>query len=92
MQTRNAFFVQNKTKSGTLMRVYTLPGKKAQGEFALELSTRAIDWYNEWFGITYPIPKCDLIAIPDFSMGTFYGEPCKFLFRSYGKLGSCHLS
>lgn len=54
------------------MRVYSVPGKKEQGEFALELATRAIEWYNEWFGIDYPLPKCDLIAIPDFAMGTYF--------------------
>ena len=51
------------------MRVYTVPGKKELGRFSLELATRAIDWYNEWFGLVYPLPKCDLIGIPDFSMG-----------------------
>uniref|UniRef100_A0A0M3JNQ3 Peptidase_M1 domain-containing protein n=1 Tax=Anisakis simplex TaxID=6269 RepID=A0A0M3JNQ3_ANISI len=35
----------------------------------LELATKAIDWYNDWFGIVSPLPKIDLIAIPDFSMG-----------------------
>ncbi|VDO87635.1 unnamed protein product [Haemonchus placei] len=35
----------------------------------MDLAAKAIDWYNDWFGIDYPLPKCDLIAIPDFSMG-----------------------
>ncbi|VDD94199.1 unnamed protein product [Enterobius vermicularis] len=60
---------QSKTKSGCITRLYTVPGKSKQGEFALNLGTKAIDWYNNWFGITYPLPKCDLIAIPDFSNG-----------------------
>jgi aminopeptidase N len=62
--------LQTKTKDGVVMRVYALPGKQEQGRFALELATRAIEWYNEWFDIDYPLPKCDLIAIPDFCMGT----------------------
>uniref|UniRef100_A0A914UVZ4 Uncharacterized protein n=1 Tax=Plectus sambesii TaxID=2011161 RepID=A0A914UVZ4_9BILA len=64
-------YVESQTKGGVAMRVYSVPGKKEQGEFALELATRAIEWYNEWFGIDYPLPKCDLIAIPDFSMGIY---------------------
>ncbi|CAB3411733.1 unnamed protein product [Caenorhabditis bovis] len=62
-------YISAKTKSGVEMRVYTVPGKKEQGKFSLDLSVKAIDWYNEWFDIPYPLPKCDLIAIPDFSMG-----------------------
>ncbi|PAV59165.1 hypothetical protein WR25_24593 [Diploscapter pachys] len=62
-------YIENKTKSGCVVRVYTVPGKKELGRFSLELGTRAIDWYNEWFGLVYPLPKCDLIGIPDFSMG-----------------------
>jgi puromycin-sensitive aminopeptidase len=46
-----------------------VPGKKDQAKFGLEVATRAIEWYNDWFGIVYPLPKCDLIAIPDFAMG-----------------------
>ncbi|CAI5448823.1 unnamed protein product [Caenorhabditis angaria] len=62
-------YISAQTKSGVEMRVYTVPGKKEQGRFSLDLSVKAIDWYNEWFDIPYPLPKCDLIAIPDFSMG-----------------------
>lgn len=25
--------------------------------------------YGEWFAIPYALPKCDLIAVPDFHMG-----------------------
>ncbi|KAK0405625.1 hypothetical protein QR680_018094 [Steinernema hermaphroditum] len=62
-------YIEDKTKSGCVMRVYTVPGKKELGKFGLDLATKAIDWYNDWFGLVYPLPKCDLIAIPDFSMG-----------------------
>lgn len=51
------------------MRVYTIPGKKQEGEYALDLAAKCLDWYAVWFGIPCPLPKCDLIAIPDFSMG-----------------------
>ncbi|KAK5967675.1 Puromycin-sensitive aminopeptidase [Trichostrongylus colubriformis] len=62
-------YLQTSSKSGTIMRVYTVPGKRGQGTYSLDLAAKAIDWYNDWFGIDYPLPKCDLIAIPDFSMG-----------------------
>nr|AML39764.1 aminopeptidase [Haemonchus contortus]CDJ85176.1 Peptidase M1 domain containing protein [Haemonchus contortus] len=62
-------YIQTCSKSGTIIRVFTVPGKRSQGIYSLDLAAKAIDWYNEWFGIDYPLPKCDLIAIPDFSMG-----------------------
>ncbi len=54
---------------GTLVRVWTTPGKKDQGRFALDVSSRLLNFYNRYFGIPYPLPKLDLIAIPDFAAG-----------------------
>ncbi|VDN29927.1 unnamed protein product [Gongylonema pulchrum] len=66
-------YIEGKTNGGCLVRVYTVPGKKNQGEFSLHVAVKALDWYSKWFGIDYPLPKCDLIAIPDFSMGLLLG-------------------
>jgi puromycin-sensitive aminopeptidase len=54
---------------GTLVRVWTTPGKKEQGRFALDVSCRLLSFYHDYFGIHYPLPKLDLIAIPDFAAG-----------------------
>uniref|UniRef100_A0A0K0DBG3 Aminopeptidase n=1 Tax=Angiostrongylus cantonensis TaxID=6313 RepID=A0A0K0DBG3_ANGCA len=62
-------YIQTSSKHGTIIRVYTVPGKRCQGTYSLDLAAKAIDWYSDWFGIEYPLPKCDLVAIPDFSMG-----------------------
>ncbi|KAL3989469.1 Peptidase M1 family protein [Acanthocheilonema viteae] len=63
-------YIEGKTNGGCLVRVYnTAGGKKNQGKFSLEVAIKALDWYSNWFGIDYPLPKCDLIAVPDFSMG-----------------------
>ncbi|CAG9540352.1 unnamed protein product, partial [Cercopithifilaria johnstoni] len=62
-------YIESKTNGNCLVRIYTAEGRKNQGEFSLEVAIKALDWYGKWFGIDYPLPKCDLIAIPDFSMG-----------------------
>ena len=49
------------------IRVYTPVGKTAQGGFALDCATRCLKFFNEWFGLPYPLPKVDLLAIPDFA-------------------------
>ncbi|KAI9101248.1 peptidase family M1-domain-containing protein [Phlyctochytrium arcticum] len=51
------------------VRVYTLKGQKEQGQFALEVCARTLEFFSEYFDIAYPLPKMDLIAIPDFSAG-----------------------
>lgn len=61
--------VQGKAKNGTRIRVWATRGKEYQGRFALENSVRILDYMNEYFGIDYPLPKMDHIAIPDFAAG-----------------------
>ena len=51
------------------IRVYMTPGKKEQGRFALELGRKFLNFYENYFKIPYPLPKMDLIAIPDFAAG-----------------------
>lgn len=62
-------FIESKSADGVVVRVYTPRGKKEQGRFALEVATRVLPYYKEYFSIAYPLPKMDLIAIADFSAG-----------------------
>ena len=55
--------------NGTLMRVFTTRGREEQGRFALETSLRLLEYFNNYFGIPYPLPKLDHFAIPDFAAG-----------------------
>ncbi|KAJ1678497.1 hypothetical protein EV182_003929, partial [Spiromyces aspiralis] len=50
-------------------RVYTQPGDSEKGRFALEVATRALEFFAHEFGIAYPLPKLDQVAIPDFEAG-----------------------
>uniref|UniRef100_A0A2C9M090 Peptidase M1 membrane alanine aminopeptidase domain-containing protein n=1 Tax=Biomphalaria glabrata TaxID=6526 RepID=A0A2C9M090_BIOGL len=52
-----------------LVRVYTPKGKQEQGRFALDVAVKTLPFYKKYFGIAYPLPKVDLIAIADFSAG-----------------------
>lgn len=55
--------------NGTLIRVFTTRGREQQGQFALETSVRLLKYFNDYFGIPYPLPKLDHFAIPDFAAG-----------------------
>ena len=53
------------TKSGdTQIRVITTKGKAEWGRYALESSAQILQYYNDYFGIPYPLPKLDQIAVP----------------------------
>lgn len=51
------------------IRVVTVRGKSEQGRYALELTERLLEMYADYFGKKYPLPKIDLIALPDFAAG-----------------------
>lgn len=54
---------------GFPLTVYAREGQLEHMAFALDTAVGAIDFYVEYFGIQYPLPKLDLIAIPDFVSG-----------------------
>ncbi len=62
-------YVEARAKAGTLVRVYTTPGKKEQGRFALEVALHTLPYFAGWFGIPYALPKLDMVALPDFASG-----------------------
>lgn len=48
------------------VRVYTTRGLKSQAQYALDHTPQIIDYYSDIFGIEYPLPKCDLLAVHEF--------------------------
>ncbi len=62
-------FVESRGKGGIPIRVWTTPGKKEQGRFALEAARHALTYFADWFAIPYALPKLDMVALPDFASG-----------------------
>src|SRR6266511_2030289 len=48
----------------TQIRVIARKGKAELGRYALEASAEILKYYNDYFGVPYPLPKLDQIAIP----------------------------
>lgn len=61
--------IETQTKEGVTVRVFTPVGKQDQGRFALDVAARTLSFFEGYFAIRYPLPKMDLIAIPDFAAG-----------------------
>ncbi|KAI4167566.1 MAG: hypothetical protein LQ343_007105 [Gyalolechia ehrenbergii] len=52
------------------IRVFATPDKEIEhGRFSLELAARTLDFYEKTFDSKFPLPKMDMVAIPDFSAG-----------------------
>ncbi|MEO6873017.1 MAG: M1 family metallopeptidase [Chthoniobacterales bacterium] len=51
-------------QDGVKLRVITTKGKAESGRYALESEAKILHYYNEYFGVPYPLPKLDLIALP----------------------------
>lgn len=52
------------TAANTRLGVWSPRGEEAQGQYALDVMARVLPYYNQYFGVPYPLPKLDLIAIP----------------------------
>jgi len=51
------------------VRMVTVKGKKEQGKFAVDLAKKFLKYFEDYSGLKYPLPKLDLIAVPDFAAG-----------------------
>src|SRR5438034_1963383 len=53
------------SRSGpTQLRVIATKGKAEMGRYALEATAQILKYYNDYFGVPYPFPKLDQIALP----------------------------
>lgn len=58
------------TKSGVEVNVWATMAQPTDNlDFALDIATRTIDFFDEYFETPYPLPKSDHVALPDFSSG-----------------------
>ncbi|XP_035223486.1 endoplasmic reticulum aminopeptidase 1-like isoform X2 [Stegodyphus dumicola] len=60
---------QTTNPDGINVRVLVPPEQYEQAEFALETAANVLHFYQMFFNVSYPLPKLDMIAIPDFGPG-----------------------
>lgn len=59
-----------KTRGGVEVNIWSTPAQPLDSlDFALDIAIRSIEFYNQYFGVDYPLKKSDHVALPDFSSG-----------------------
>lgn len=61
----------SKTVNGIEVGIITKRGDSAKGQYALDSAVQLIPYYEEYFGVKYPLPKLDMLAAPGSSQ--FFG-------------------
>lgn len=62
-------FIEQRNEDGVLVRVYATRGHAHQGKFALDVASRTLAFFSRYFDQPYPLPKMDMVAVPDFGAG-----------------------
>ncbi len=59
-----------KTNRGIDVNVWATSAQKPESlDFALDFAAKTIDYFEDYFGVEYPLPKSDHVALPDFTSG-----------------------
>lgn len=62
--------VEGKTKSGTTVRSWSsIARPKKELQYSVDEAVRVLDFFTDYFGVPYPLEKCDQVALPDFDAG-----------------------
>ncbi|KAH8273103.1 hypothetical protein KR018_001059 [Drosophila ironensis] len=71
-----AFVVSNFASKNTTvpdtsidLRVFAPPAQVEKAQYAMEVGANVTAYYIDYFNTSYPLPKLDLVAIPDFVSG-----------------------
>jgi aminopeptidase N len=61
---------------GVPIRACSTPDKVELTKFAVESAKYVLHYYDNYFGIKYPMPKLDMVALPDFEAGAMENFGC----------------
>lgn len=68
-QSKNETVKSNGVGEDVLLRVFATAAQLDKVDFALDTGKKMTEYYIQYFKIGYPLPKLDMIAIPDFVSG-----------------------
>ncbi|GCB63547.1 hypothetical protein scyTo_0000171 [Scyliorhinus torazame] len=64
----NFTFKDTVTESGITVRLYARPDaiQRGSGDYALNITKRLLEFYEDYFNVSYSLPKLDLLAVPKY--------------------------
>jgi len=78
---------QVKSNNDVLINGYCVPRDISYIKWSIEKTAEALDYFESWFGIKYPLDKLDIVSIHNFSSGAMenwglitFREECVLLF------------
>jgi aminopeptidase N len=77
-------FKEAVTNTGVIVRAWSTKAHRPEAlDFGLDVAKRGIEFFQDYYGVPYPLAKCDHVALPDFSVGAMenwglitYRETC----------------
>ncbi|XP_061495710.1 thyrotropin-releasing hormone-degrading ectoenzyme isoform X2 [Rhineura floridana] len=62
----NFTYRETTTKNGIVIRLYARPDaiRRGTGDYALNITRRLVEFYEDYFRVPYSLPKLDLLAVP----------------------------
>jgi aminopeptidase N len=61
---------------GVKLRILATPGKREQMRYAMEATKKVLPYFNEYFGVKYPLPKLDQVSFPSVAVGGMENWGC----------------
>lgn len=58
--------LQGYGSSDKLIKIWSRRSLSIQARYAAELAPKILHFFENYFNLTFPLPKIDIVAIPDF--------------------------
>ncbi|KAK6012838.1 hypothetical protein OSTOST_21984, partial [Ostertagia ostertagi] len=62
-------FLEGYTKTNVRFRTYSRPEAINMTSYACSCGVACLEFFEDFFDIKYPLPKQDMLALPDFAAG-----------------------